>query len=85
MFKVLTCIHTNFIVTAKGGDDEDFGELYVFKWMTLLMSPITLIMINLVGVVAVYCMPSIADINLGDLCFKNSSLLFGSYSIYSLS
>ncbi|KAL2502446.1 Cellulose synthase A catalytic subunit 7 [UDP-forming] [Forsythia ovata] len=33
-------------------DDEDFGELYAFKWTTLLIPPTTILVINLVGVVA---------------------------------
>lgn len=52
LLKVLAGIDTNFTVTAKGGDDEDFGELYVIKWTTLLVPPTTLIVINIVGVVA---------------------------------
>ncbi|KAH7442078.1 hypothetical protein KP509_03G069300 [Ceratopteris richardii] len=52
LLKVLAGIDTNFTVTAKGGDDEDFGELYIFKWTTLLIPPTSLIVVNLVGVVA---------------------------------
>eukprot|EP00250_Pteridium_aquilinum_P018431 c24084_g6_i1 orf=456-3668(-) len=52
LLKVLAGIETNFTVTSKGGDDEDFGELYIFKWTSLLVPPTTLIVINLVGVVA---------------------------------
>ena len=39
-------------VTSKSADDEDFGELYAFKWTTLLIPPTTVLIINLVGVVA---------------------------------
>ncbi|XP_034197682.1 probable cellulose synthase A catalytic subunit 3 [UDP-forming] isoform X2 [Prunus dulcis] len=35
-----------------GGDDADFSELYAFKWTTLLIPPTTLLIINLIGVVA---------------------------------
>eukprot|EP00249_Psilotum_nudum_P010703 c22707_g2_i1 orf=602-3844(+) len=52
LLKVLAGIDTNFTVTAKAADDSDFGELYVFKWTTLLIPPTTLLIINLVGVVA---------------------------------
>ncbi|MCO5553431.1 hypothetical protein L7F22_006952 [Adiantum nelumboides] len=52
LLKVLAGIDTNFTVTAKGGDDDNFGELYIFKWTTLLIPPTSLIVINLVGVVA---------------------------------
>ncbi|KAJ7528648.1 hypothetical protein O6H91_15G012100 [Diphasiastrum complanatum] len=52
LLKVLAGIDTNFTVTAKSGDDQSFGELYTFKWTTLLIPPTTLLIINLVGVVA---------------------------------
>nr|XP_010929171.1 cellulose synthase A catalytic subunit 9 [UDP-forming] [Elaeis guineensis] len=53
LLKVLAGIDTNFTVTSKATDDEDeFGELYAFKWTTLLIPPTTLLIINLVGVVA---------------------------------
>lgn len=52
LLKVLAGVDTNFTVTSKAGDDEDFSELYAFKWTTLLIPPTTLLIINLVGVVA---------------------------------
>ncbi|XP_008794369.1 cellulose synthase A catalytic subunit 9 [UDP-forming]-like [Phoenix dactylifera] len=53
LLKVLAGIDTNFTVTSKATDDEDeFGDLYAFKWTTLLIPPTTLLIINLVGVVA---------------------------------
>ncbi|KAF6151973.1 hypothetical protein GIB67_010547 [Kingdonia uniflora] len=52
LLKVLVGIDTNFTVTSKTTDDDDFGELYAFKWTTLLIPPTTLLIINLVGVVA---------------------------------
>ncbi|XXG90249.1 hypothetical protein AAC387_Pa12g2063 [Persea americana] len=45
-------INPNFKVTAKASDDSEFGELYVTKWTTLLIPPTTLLVVNLVGVVA---------------------------------
>ncbi|XP_073154182.1 cellulose synthase A catalytic subunit 8 [UDP-forming] [Henckelia pumila] len=50
--KMLAGIDTNFTVTAKAADDADFGELYVFKWTTVLIPPTTILIVNLVGVVA---------------------------------
>lgn len=50
--KVLAGVDTNFTVTAKAADDAEFGELYLFKWTTLLIPPTTLIILNMVGVVA---------------------------------
>lgn len=52
LLKVLAGIDTNFTVTAKGSDDTEFGELYAFKWSALLIPPTTLLIINIVGVVA---------------------------------
>ncbi|KAF5956744.1 hypothetical protein HYC85_003969 [Camellia sinensis] len=52
LLKILAGIDTNFTVTSKASDDEDFGELYAFKWTTLLIPPTTILVINLVGVVA---------------------------------
>lgn len=52
LLKVLAGIDTNFTVTAKQAEDDDFGELYLFKWTTLLIPPTTLIVVNLIGVLA---------------------------------
>ncbi|KAF5738980.1 hypothetical protein HS088_TW12G00176 [Tripterygium wilfordii] len=52
LLKVLAGVDTNFTVTSKSADDADFGELYLFKWTTLLIPPTTLIILNMVGVVA---------------------------------
>ncbi|XP_020582259.1 probable cellulose synthase A catalytic subunit 5 [UDP-forming] [Phalaenopsis equestris] len=52
LLKVLAGIDTNFTVTSKAGDDEEFSELYTFKWTTLLIPPTTLLVINMIGVVA---------------------------------
>ncbi|KAI3824500.1 hypothetical protein L1987_05960 [Smallanthus sonchifolius] len=50
--KMLAGVDTNFTVTAKAGDDQEFGELYMIKWTTVLIPPTTLLVLNLVGVVA---------------------------------
>ncbi|URE34433.1 cellulose synthase [Musa troglodytarum] len=50
--KMLAGIDTNFTVTAKATDDAEFGELYVFKWTTVLIPPTTILVVNFVGVVA---------------------------------
>ncbi|XP_010556863.1 PREDICTED: cellulose synthase A catalytic subunit 4 [UDP-forming] isoform X2 [Tarenaya hassleriana] len=54
LLKVLAGVDTNFTVTAKAAADEsdEFGDLYLFKWTTLLIPPTTLIILNMVGVVA---------------------------------
>ncbi|CAH9099805.1 unnamed protein product [Cuscuta epithymum] len=51
LLKVLAGVETNFTVTSKGGDDGDFSELYLFKWTSLLIPPMTLLIINIIGVV----------------------------------
>ncbi|KAL5716495.1 cellulose synthase (UDP-forming) [Ranunculus cassubicifolius] len=50
--KMLAGLDTNFTVTSKSADDAEFGELYMIKWTTLLIPPTTLIVVNIVGVVA---------------------------------
>ncbi|KAM1008394.1 hypothetical protein ACFX13_004912 [Malus domestica] len=50
--KMLAGIDTNFTVTTKSAEDTEFGELYLIKWTTLLIPPTTLLIVNMVGVVA---------------------------------
>ncbi|XP_023639380.1 probable cellulose synthase A catalytic subunit 10 [UDP-forming] [Capsella rubella] len=53
LLKVLAGIDTNFTVTSKASDEDgDFAELYVFKWTSLLIPPTTILLVNLVGIVA---------------------------------
>jgi len=53
LLKVLAGIDTNFTVTSKASDEDgDFAELYVFKWTSLIIPPTTVLVINLVGIVA---------------------------------
>ncbi|GJM97184.1 hypothetical protein PR202_ga14091 [Eleusine coracana subsp. coracana] len=52
LLKVIAGVDTSFTVTSKGGDDEEFSELYTFKWTTLLIPPTTLLLLNFIGVVA---------------------------------
>lgn len=40
-------------VTSKAADEEgDFAELYVFKWTSLLIPPTTVLIVNIIGIVA---------------------------------
>ncbi|KAK4440073.1 Cellulose synthase A catalytic subunit [UDP-forming] [Sesamum alatum] len=50
--KMLAGLDTNFTVTAKAAEDTEFGELYILKWTTVLIPPTTILIMNLVGVVA---------------------------------
>ncbi|KAM6565051.1 hypothetical protein CsatB_025049 [Cannabis sativa] len=52
LLKVMAGINTNFTMTTKATNNAEFGELYLFKWTTLLIPPTTLIIINMVGIVA---------------------------------
>ncbi|XP_031479307.1 cellulose synthase A catalytic subunit 5 [UDP-forming]-like [Nymphaea colorata] len=52
LLKVLAGVDTSFTVTSKSGDDGEFSELYVFKWTSLLIAPLTLLIINIIGVVS---------------------------------
>ncbi|KAL0302559.1 UNVERIFIED_CONTAM: Cellulose synthase A catalytic subunit [UDP-forming] [Sesamum calycinum] len=50
LLKVLAGVSTNFTVTSKAADDGEFSELYLFKWTSLLIPPLTLMIINIIGV-----------------------------------
>ncbi|KAL9675689.1 hypothetical protein QQ045_003894 [Rhodiola kirilowii] len=53
LLKVFAGIDTNFTVTSKASDEDgDFAELYVFKWTALLIPPTTILLVNLIGIVA---------------------------------
>lgn len=70
LLKVIAGVDTDFTVTSKAGDDDEFSELYALKWTTLLIPPTTLLLLNLIGVVA-----GVADaINNG---YQSWGLLFG--------
>lgn len=51
LLKVLAGVSTNFTVTSKAGDDGEFSELYLFKWTSLLIPPLTLLILNIIGVI----------------------------------
>ncbi|KAG4112459.1 hypothetical protein ERO13_D13G163700v2 [Gossypium hirsutum] len=53
LLKIMTGINTNSSVTSKvEGDNGDFSQLWDLKWTTLLIPPTTLLIINIVGVIA---------------------------------
>ncbi|RRT48409.1 hypothetical protein B296_00035467 [Ensete ventricosum] len=53
LLKVLAGIDTSFTVTSKASDEDgEFTELYIFKWTSLLIPPTTVLVINMVGIVA---------------------------------
>lgn len=58
LLKVLAGIEISFTLTSKsGGDDGDdeFADLYIFKWTSLMVPPITIIMTNLLGIAYAVC------------------------------
>ncbi|KAJ3688424.1 hypothetical protein LUZ61_017588 [Rhynchospora tenuis] len=53
LLKVIGGIETSFTLTAKssGEDEEDeFAELYVVKWTSLMIPPITIMMVNIIAI-----------------------------------
>lgn len=50
LIKVLAGVNTNFTVISKAADDVEFSELYLFKWTSLLIPPMSLLIINIIGV-----------------------------------
>ncbi|KAI5327442.1 hypothetical protein L3X38_026838 [Prunus dulcis] len=58
LLKVIAGIEISFTLTSKsGGDDgdDDFVDLYVFKWTALMVPPITIMMTNLIGIAVATC------------------------------
>ncbi|XP_044475290.1 cellulose synthase A catalytic subunit 2 [UDP-forming]-like isoform X2 [Mangifera indica] len=51
LLKVLAGVNTNFTVTSKAADDGEFFELYLFKWTSLLIPPLFLLIVNIIGVI----------------------------------
>jgi len=45
-------LNSNFIIASMDSDNKEFGELYMFNWTTFLIPLATLIVINIVGVIA---------------------------------
>lgn len=58
LLKVLAGIEISFTLTSKsGGDDGDdeFADLYIFKWTSLMVPPITIMLTNLIGIAVAVC------------------------------
>ncbi|KAI4323772.1 hypothetical protein L6164_023351 [Bauhinia variegata] len=52
IIKVIAGINANFIVKSKKDHDKEFAEIFTLKWTTLLILPTTLLILNLVAIVA---------------------------------
>ncbi|CAB4309550.1 unnamed protein product [Prunus armeniaca] len=58
LLKVIAGIEISFTLTSKsGGDDADdeFVDLYIFKWTSLMIPPITIMMTNLIAIAVATC------------------------------
>ncbi|KAL6183707.1 hypothetical protein ACLB2K_045118 [Fragaria x ananassa] len=58
LLKVIAGIEISFTLTSKsGGDDidDEFVDLYIFKWTSLMIPPITIMMTNLIGIAIAVC------------------------------
>jgi len=51
IFKVLGGVNTNFIVTSRADDEKD-SDMFALNWTTLLIIPTTLLILNIIAVVA---------------------------------
>lgn len=54
LFKLITGVNSNFIVTSKSREDEEkeHNEMFGLKWTTLLIIPTTLLILNIIAMVA---------------------------------
>ncbi|CAN1236548.1 Cellulose synthase-like protein D3 [Linum grandiflorum] len=53
LLKVVAGIEISFTLTSKsGGDDidDEFADLYIVKWTSLMIPPIVIMMVNLIGI-----------------------------------
>lgn len=58
LLKVIAGIEISFTLTSKSaGDDgnDEYADLYIFKWTSLMVPPITIMMINLIGIAVAVC------------------------------
>ncbi|XP_024028705.1 cellulose synthase-like protein D2 [Morus notabilis] len=64
LLKVIAGIEISFTLTSKsGGDDanDDYADLYIFKWTSLMVPPITIMMVNLIGIAVATCRTIYSD------------------------
>lgn len=53
LLKVVAGIEISFTLTSKSGRDDiddEFADLYIVKWTSLMIPPITIMMINLIAI-----------------------------------
>ncbi|KAM7479531.1 hypothetical protein LguiA_027744 [Lonicera macranthoides] len=58
LLKVIAGIEISFTLTAKAAadDEEDeFAELYLVKWTSLMIPPIVIAMVNIIAIVVAFC------------------------------
>ncbi|KAL1192538.1 putative cellulose synthase-like protein D6 [Cardamine amara subsp. amara] len=65
ILKVIAGIEISFTLTSKSstGDDEDddFADLYLFKWTALMIPPLTIIILNIVAILFAVCRTVFTD------------------------
>ncbi|KAL0815815.1 hypothetical protein Bca101_072259 [Brassica carinata] len=64
ILKVIAGIEISFTLTSKSsGDDEDdeFADLYLFKWTSLMILPLTIIILNIVAILFAFCRTVFSD------------------------
>jgi cellulose synthase A len=53
LLKMLAGFESQFTLTQKdSNDDGEFAELYIFRWTPLIIPPTTIIIVNLMGIIA---------------------------------
>ncbi|KAL7164803.1 hypothetical protein ACSBR2_040661 [Camellia fascicularis] len=52
LLKVIAGIEISFTLTSKssGDDDDDFADLYIIKWTSLMIPPVVIMMTNLIAI-----------------------------------
>ncbi|CAA2968067.1 cellulose synthase D3 [Olea europaea subsp. europaea] len=53
LLKVIAGVEISFTLTSKSGgddDDDEFADLYLVKWTSLMIPPITIMMVNLIAI-----------------------------------
>lgn len=58
LLKVIAGIEISFTLTAKAAADDEadeFAELYLVKWTSLMIPPIVIAMVNIIAIVVAFC------------------------------
>ncbi|CAH2034867.1 unnamed protein product [Thlaspi arvense] len=64
LLKVIAGVEISFTLTSKSSGDEeddDFADLYLFKWTSLMIPPLTIIILNIVAILFAFCRTVFSD------------------------